>query len=101
MIDDYAVTTAKIANDNVTTDKLENGCVTLSKLADMKDIIFAKRTDGGEGAVDKLHYDYDNRKVFMLFKDCKEDAQLVPVKYGTEATVSGTYPPGTIYVQYV
>lgn len=100
MIADSAVTGDKLAEGAVTAIKLSDGAVTPDKLGEMTSILLAKRTEVGEGEQDMIAYDEDNKKL-MLSMAGLDEAQLVPVVYGTDATVSGSYPPGTIYVQHV
>ena len=101
MIHADAVTTPKILDGAVTTDKLLDGAVTPAKLGEMTSIPLKDRTDVGTEAQDELVYDGDAHTLTLSVAEITP-AQICPVVYGTSPTPSpGTYPAGTIYIQYV
>lgn len=106
-----AVTLAKMAAGSVNTDQLLDGAVTANKMragtitADklgvMQKFILNMRPDVGTSANDNITYDTELKKLKLNVAGLTS-TQLAPVVYGTSATPpAGTYPPGTIYVQYV
>ncbi len=100
MLEAGAITSDKLANGAVTGDKLSAGAISGEKLGVMKSITLDLRPDVGADKKDSLDYDAANRKLKLSIAGMTS-AQLAPVVYGTSATISGSYPAGTIYVQYV
>ncbi len=94
-----SVGTAQLADAAVTGDKLSAGAISGEKLGVMRSIALDLRPDVGADKKDSLEYDAANRKLKLSIAGITS-AQLAPVVYGTSATISGSYPAGTIYVQY-
>jgi len=86
-----AVTTAKIADNTVTTAKIANGAVTYAKLGKIQSITL----DTG----DTISYSASTNELKLNVSGCTSVA-LCPIVYGTASSISGTYPKGTIYIQY-
>jgi len=88
-----SVGASQIVKDAVTTDKILNKAVSAAKL----DTIQTITLDSG----DTLDYDTVNNKLKLTVSGCTP-VQLAPVVFGKDATpTAATYPPGTIYIQYV
>lgn len=87
-----AVTTDKIAAEAITAVKIGNGSVTQAKLGTIQSITL----DSG----DTITYDTASNKLKLNVSGCTS-VMLAPMVIGTSATApAGTYPAGTIYVQY-
>lgn len=97
-LSEYAVTPTKIKSGAVQTDKIADGAVTAAKMGEVSSLLLKRRA---EASADTLAYNAD-AKTLILGVVGMTAVQLAPVVYGTGASApGGTYPSGTIYVQYV
>lgn len=95
MISEGAVTENKIGLGAVTSEKIGDGEVTQAKLGTIQQMTL----DTG----DILIYEKEYNRLKLKIAGCVADGvQLAPVVYGVNATPpGGSYPAGTIYIQYV
>ena len=99
MLDDGAVTADKLADGSVSGSKLQAMAVDADKLGEVGQLTLKRRTELGPDAADMLTY--ENGALTLRIEGCAP-VQLAPVVFGTAAAPpSGTYPAGTVYVQYV
>jgi|GEM_PF-3684095 len=91
-IGEGAVTNTKIMNAQITSQKLAAGAVTADKLGTIGAITMASG--------DTLSYDNENDVLKLCVSGCAP-VQLIPVVFGTsDSPPQGTYPKGTLYIQY-
>ncbi len=99
MLGEGAVTEGKLADGSVSGTKLQANAVDAAKLGEVGQLTLKRRTELGPDAADKLAH--ENGALMLRIEGCAP-VQLAPVMFGTAAAPpSGTYPAGTIYVQYV
>lgn len=114
---DGSITNQKLANKTVTGDKIADGAINglhiTGNSIDTGHVRNASVTQDKLGTIqtvtldsgDTLVYDATNNKLKLKVAEClstlPDGVQLAPIVFGTGSTPpSGTYPAGTIYVQY-